>query len=333
MEKEIDVDFVEGKGPMFIFVHGLGLDKNVWITPEKSMVLAGCYPISVMLAKPPPDRVVEKDEPVEPLTSGIGPNRLSTLFHDLSERGFSCLAFNQRRPANVIAYAIDDIMELIGKFTDYTRSGVFLVGHSRGGVIARTYAETYGGVLGFITLSSPHGGSNLAKWAKSVSRFTSVVLPLMNNTEKGTLMHGTKRLLTYIGSNAVEELLPESSFIASLSRVKPGDMFAMSAGCSKAGLFTIYRAKKTPDAVREGFSSVTYKKLLSVPESLLPFIPDNIIPEELLDSLGDGMVSVKSSRIPYADVHLVYPLNHVEVLFDQSVRSDALNALRDNKII
>ena len=54
---------------------------------------------------------------------------------------------------------------------------VFLVGHSMGGILARSYLQEYGGekVAGCITIGAPHSGSELAIFA--ISKLGRALLP------------------------------------------------------------------------------------------------------------------------------------------------------------
>ncbi|MBF0317877.1 MAG: alpha/beta hydrolase [Nitrospirae bacterium] len=339
--KTLDVYFREGmRGyPLFVFVHGLGMDKNVWVCPERSRVLAGSYPVNVMLSRPPQSKVVSSREPLPLITTGEHrQGELRTLFHDLTALDIPCLSFTLQRPANRVVHAINDLLCILDVCKDYTRHGVVIVGHSRGGVIARWFAESVAEapVLGVVAISAPNEGSTLARWATVLSRFTSLVLPYLNEAERGSFLSKIRGSFSFLGSKAVREMLPGSDFIRSLARKPAKKFFMMTIGATRAELLSLYKVQSTPCNDNDN-RMVTYKKLLSIPETmsklLATLLPEGLAPEEITDGLGDGIVSERSSRVPYADRHLVYPLNHVEVLFDETVRTDILAELKQQGFI
>ncbi|MBF0344730.1 MAG: hypothetical protein HQL06_10925 [Nitrospirae bacterium] len=339
MARAIDVFFHKGKMayPLFVFMHGLGMDKNVWVYPEKARVLAGSYPIEIMLSRAPQQKVVSRQESISPITTGELSYELDTVFHDLMALDMPCLAFSLQRPANEVVYALNELTGILNAYKDYTRQGVIIVGHSRGAVVARRFAETLPPtvdvpLLGIISISAPHGGSTLAKWATVLSTFTSLVLPYLEDVEKGTFLSKIQRSFNFLSSRAVKELLPNSELIRSLVAKPARKFFTLSIGTIKAELFTLYSVQFNS---RPGDDKrmLTYKKLFSVPEILTTILPNGIAPDEITDGLGDGLVSEKSSRIPYSDKHIVYPLNHVEVLFDEQVRTDIISELKQQGFV
>ena len=46
-----------------------------------------------------------------------------------------------------------------------------------------------------------------------------------------------------------------------------------------------------------------------------------MVPEELREGQGDGLVSAASAVLPHADEHRDFHLNHVAMLFDKEVRA------------
>ena len=94
-----------------------------------------------------------------------------------------------------------------------TNAGIILIGHSRGGLIARKYLfKQDKSIKGLITISTPHKGSSVAKIAKYLSPLVSMINPLVPNGDKGTLSFSIKRILDFLKSRALKELLPDSKF-------------------------------------------------------------------------------------------------------------------------
>src|SRR4030042_329667 len=52
------LDIVLNKGddnkPAVVFIHGLGMDKNIWADPAKSRILGGMFPLRILINKKRP---------------------------------------------------------------------------------------------------------------------------------------------------------------------------------------------------------------------------------------------------------------------------------------
>ncbi len=297
MSKLIDVTFTDGKPnlPLCIFIHGVGMNKNIWIAPESVRVLAGNIQIKVFLSK----RFLNYP--------------LKTLYHELLERGYPCLLWSQRRPAGPLQEALDELCSLIERKKG--DGGLIFIGHSRGGIVARKYVEQNpADIRLLITLGSPHSGSHMARLAKKTAKVTTLFRPFFDDAKKGSLADALRKTMALLECEALSELLPHSQLINSLKSEKPGVFKAISvSGTSTCAIIDV------PE-------KLLLEKLL--PEKLLKNkIIDRLLPEELLNEKGDGLVSLKSARLTYADEHLSYPLNHLELLFDKTLREDLLKRI------
>ncbi len=67
------------------------------------------------------------------------------------------------------------------------------------------------------------------------------------------------------------------------------------------------------------------QRVFSVPAVLGQVFPDRFFPEEMKAGFGDGLVSLASSRLPGAQEHLEFPVNHAGILFDETVRTKVLD--------
>ncbi|GAB4414026.1 MAG: hypothetical protein OHK0032_10110 [Thermodesulfovibrionales bacterium] len=72
------------------------------------------------------------------------------------------------------------------------------------------------------------------------------------------------------------------------------------------------------------------QRVLAMPEIFEHLIPESSFPDEMKKGKGDGLVSVESSRLPWADEHYNFDLNHAGILFDEGVRGKVMDAI--NKI-
>jgi pimeloyl-ACP methyl ester carboxylesterase len=285
------LDVVSHKGSndnaAVVFIHGLGMNKDIWIDPLNSRILGGQFPLKVLLRKMYPGEDVPQ-----------------TLYNDLERKDYSVITWSQKRPAGPIDSVIPELNEIVNIAREMTRAGIILIGHSRGGLIGRKYIiEKKRSIRGLITISTPHGGSSIAGIAKYLSPLISMLNPLVPAGEKGTLSFSIKRILDFLKSKALKELLPGSTFFKSLKDGPAEGIYYASVGGTNPTLFTFYG--------------------LSFPDVLEKIISENLYPEEMKKGKGDGLVSAENSRIPWSEEYYAFDRNHAEILFDAGAR-DAL---------
>jgi len=272
--------------PAIVFIHGLGMDKNIWVNPSESRILGGMFPLKILLDK---KNTLENVEEIQ------------TLFDDLRQRDYSVITWSQRRPAGPIDSAVKELHEIIIEARKMTKAGIILIGHSRGGLIARKYLfKQNKSIKGLITISTPHKGSSVARIVKYLSPLVSMINPLVPNGDKGTLSFSIKRILDFFKSRALKELLPDSNFFKSIKDGPLNGVHYASVGGTKPTLFNLYN--------------------VSFPDIFEKIIPENLYPEEMRMGKGDGLVSAESSKIPWSNEHYNFAFNHAEILFDNGVR-------------
>jgi len=320
--------------PAVIFIHGLGMDENIWINPFESRILAGEFPITTLLGKKPQprdfDQGDQKTKRTFPRMSiGEHPHLLRTLFHDLRKKGYTVITWSQKRPAAPMEYVVHELKEIVEETRTFARAGIILVGHSRGGLVGRKYLM--GGdrtIRGLITISTPHKGSSLAKVSTYLSPLASLLGPFFSDKEKGTLSFTIKRMSELLRSEALKELLPESAWIQSLKDEPYAWVSYISIGGTKPTLFSLYRWKR--EIVDEGGHKrwlLKPEELFSVPDIFEKVIPLKLYPEEMQDMKGDGLVSAQSSQIPWSTEHYTFYLNHAQILFDKDARETLVKAI------
>jgi pimeloyl-ACP methyl ester carboxylesterase len=320
--------------PAVILIHGLGMDQNIWLNPTESRFLAGEFSITTFLSKKPrpSDSGLREQKPkkdVPKFSFGEQPGTLQTLFHDLKQKGYTVITWSQKRPAAPIDDVVHELKEIVEKTSTFTRAGIILIGHSRGGLVGRKYLmERDRSIRGLVTISTPHQGSSLAKLGKYLSPLARVLIPLFSDEEKGTVSFAIKRISEFFRSEALKELLPESACIQSLQDEPCEWISYVTIGGTNPTLFSLYKWKW--DAVREG----DYKrwflrpiKLFSIPDIFEKVVPSNIYPDEMKKAKGDGLVSVESSRIPWGNEHYLFHLNHAQILFDKNVRDTVIKEI------
>lgn len=286
---ELETVFYDGeKGrPFLIFVHGMGMNVKAWSEPSGAMIIGGKYPLKALLR--PGDE-------------------LETSFGDLRSMGFPVLSWTQSRPVGPIQLAVDELSWVIKEYRDYTRCGIVLIGHSRGGLVGRKYLEgSDPSVRGLLTLAAPHRGTNMARWAVSFSPLSSALNRVIKGVSREAVDSAFQRVLNFLSSSGLEELLPDSEFFLHLRDKKQQGVKYVSAGGTNPNLL---------DAISVSLTELTSKVL-----------PDQIVPEEMRQGYGDGLVSAASAVLPYADEHRDFPVNHAAVLFDKEVRSYVMRSV------
>jgi pimeloyl-ACP methyl ester carboxylesterase len=294
---KLDIVAYQGEAgkPAILFIHGLGMDKDIWINPSNARILGGMFPLKVLLKKCFPDE---------------DPGAARTLFEILRQKGYTVVTWSQKRPAGPIDTAVQELQEVIRIVHAMDHESIFLMGHSRGGLIARKYlAGTNEPVQALITLATPHHGSAVAGIARYVSPLAVWLAPVIPKGEKGTLRFALRRVLEFLRSRALRELLPESGFFQSLDDGPMEGVYYASVGGTSPNLFTL--------------SGIV------VPDIFEKIIPATLFPEEMKQGKGDGLVSVESSRLPWCHEHYLFGLNHAELLFDERV-SDRVVSIIEN---
>jgi pimeloyl-ACP methyl ester carboxylesterase len=277
----------EGSKPLLIFIHGMGMNMTAWSDPGKARILGGKYPLRAL--------------------AGRG-DEMETSFGDLKKLGFPVLSWTQSRPAGLIRIAVDELRYLMEEYRSRAGNGVILICHSRGGLVGRKYLEEYDrSVRGLVTLSTPHLGTTMAKWALSLLPVTSTLNRYIKGVAQQEADSAFKRVLSFLCSSGLRELLPDSEFFLGLhDRKQQGTRYISLGGTN-------------PDLLK----AIS----VSLPELISKMVPERIVPYEMREGYGDGLVSAASSELPYGDEHRNFPVNHAAVLFDKEVRNYAVDAV------
>jgi pimeloyl-ACP methyl ester carboxylesterase len=293
--RKMDLETVSFPGnpekPSIVFIHGLGMDKNIWVAPLRSRVLGGMFPLEFL---------VNRYAPKEPRV-------FQTLFHDLKKRGYPVITWSQQKLSVPIHAVVPELHTVVTLARGMSDAGIILIGHSRGGLIGRKYlSETDEPLRGLITLAAPHKGSAIAKVVRYIAPLASVLSPLVQG-DKNNVSRSLKRISEFLKSKALQELLPESRFFKTLHDGPRAGVSYFSAGGTNPVLFTL--------------------SAVSFPVIFEKIIPGHLYPDEMRPGMGDGLVSAESAKIPWADEHFSFDCNHAEILFDERVRNTLMHAV------
>ncbi len=281
-QKREEIFFKGKKGlPLLVFIHGMGMNASAWADPAKARVLGGTYPLSVLFRG--------------------GDTELLTSFQDLKALGYNILTWTQSRPAGPIHIAVSELRRLLKEYRTHAADGIIFICHSRGGLIARKYLEEGDlSAKALITLATPHRGTTMARWAAFFQPFTSALDTLLRGFSRKDVDSAFGRIIAFLGSSGLRELLPGSGFYRDLhDRRSEGSLYISVGGTD-------------PDLLGPVG--------LPIAEFMSRLVPGRIIPEELREGQGDGLVSAASAVLPHADEHRDFHKNHVVMLFDKEVR-------------
>jgi pimeloyl-ACP methyl ester carboxylesterase len=276
---EQDIIFYKGTPgrPLVIFIHGMGMDAGFWANPAGARILGGKYPLRILI----PGMVIKNS------------------FDDLRALGFSVLTWSQARPAGEAMVAFEELKEIA---LAHSSGPLILIGHSRGGLLARMLVEhDINNVMAVITIGSPHHGSTIARWADHLSPFASLLKKIIDTGKNNRSGSSIQKILGFLSSSGIKEMLPDSDFMNALS--------------SKAveGITTISIGGTDPSLIR-----LNGKTIMA---ALSGILPNSMLPDEIREGMGDGMVSAASSVWPGASEHQNFYAHHVSLAFDKDIRT------------
>jgi pimeloyl-ACP methyl ester carboxylesterase len=297
--------------PVVLLIHGLGMNNYFWIDPEKCFVLGGLAPLTIFLTETP-------EKPINALSFGFIDPAIQSLWNCLENAGFSLASWSQRQPLGPIQLAVDELRSSLAAVKNkWPDKPVYLVGHSRGGLIARRFLleEPAADIEGIITICSPHSGTDMAKFSGYLKPAGLLLERIIPGKSKATLTKALGRLSAFLQSPAIEELRPSSDFMASLQKPLPDQIKKLSFGGTNPALFQIL--------VRLPADNF---KVIKFPDMLTGLIPSDRLPRELTPGLGDALVTASSAKLSGSS-HYEFPDNHVRAAYDQNIHKIILDFL------
>ena len=291
----------ENTRPVIIFVHGLGLSSRIWTDMLNYRVLAGYLPIISLIQVH--SSVLYR---IDHYNNSLQRKKLVTLWDGLRGKGFNLICWSESKPYNSIVEVVKELKEVVTtariSFPDLP---IALIGHSRGGLIARKYMEQNTEDLrALITISTPHRGSSIAKFGIRLSNFFQNLLDRKINNP------ALQGLISLIRSQALHELYPGSNFLKCLNDIPYKHIKYISFGGNNPfGFIKVFQ--KHPNLIR-----------------YLNILAHSVCPDELVSGKGDGFVTVESAHLPWADHHYTLPDNHASILCNHTVIEIIANSLK-----
>lgn len=309
--------------PAVIFIHGAGMDAFQWLSPSETRIFGGAFPLSIVTRIPPEPLILKEKPVILPEKFSIGNTfPLSTSFNDLKEKGYTVITWSQTKPLGSIYHAVNELKYLVQFSNSLSDKGIILIGNSRGGLIARKFIENYYNkkIKAVITIATPHRGSSMAKWISHISKITEILKPLLKIFPE-RIEKISHRLIDFLSSEAVKELLPDSPFIQSLKKIDNENFFFIAG--SNPALFIIYEWRQK----QEGDFFILYpEKIFSFPQSLISILPEKFVPNEWRQ--GDGLVSLESA-MGCSNSGKVFAFNHAEIIVSGESRNYILEIIEN----
>ena len=290
--------------PAIILIHGLGMNNYFWVDPKKCFVLGGLAPLTIFLAN-------AAGKPENTLSFVTMEHDMQGLWKRLLKAGFSLASWTQSQPLGPIQVAIDELGAVMATVQNkWPNKPVYLVGHSRGGLIARKFLleGKIPDIKGLITICSPHAGTGMAKFVRYLKPTGSFLEKIIPHQSKAALAKALGRLAEFLQSPAIEELAPESAFLVSLKKSLPKQVRKLSFGGTSPALFQLFL--QLPASKR---------KVIKFPDMLARAIPSVHLPRELTPGLGDALVTAESAKLP-GSTHYNFPNNHVKSAYDKQIQ-------------
>jgi pimeloyl-ACP methyl ester carboxylesterase len=267
----------------------------------------------------------------------------------LAEAGFPTLNYSQTGPRDVLVEpvrelrAILDAIDTDGRFAAVRDRSIVLMGHSRGGILARLLlvqlAASGGSMLArirtCITLHSPNLGSTAAlvalELAKVAASWRVLGVPLVPPALAPTALQALDDLVDLIeaeaGAPAYTDFALGSLTLAQLAAAEPvPGVSYFTFGGTRPVLLNLRGWEFTADSVVPfNHAPAFHWRTAYVP--FLPLPPPGVLPlPELLEGGGDVLTSALLTLLPFAE-HRDNYINHAEALWDDGLKGQVVEIL------
>ncbi len=306
--------------PVAILIHGLGVDKGIWTDPLNTKLLAKNIPLKVIAATKPPSRISSSRKKI---TIGDPPDSIDNLWSVLKEEGYNLITWSQRRPVGPVDFVVAELDEMLSKAEElFPGLPIALIGHSRGGLIARKLMEDrHAEIKALITIASPHHGSSVSKIGRRLKPIASVLKGIIPKEKHSTLMKTLKNTTDFLTGEALKELMPGSVFLKNIKDSRQRGIKYLSFGGTEPRLITIYQLR------RDG-KEIYPVPLIDIPDTLMKILPAPLRIREMIPGKGDSLVTAKSSLLPWAARHYDVPANHISIMWNEKVIEKTIELLK-----
>jgi hypothetical protein len=259
-------------------------------------------------------------------------NRPAPLWDELRERGYHLLTWTQRAPNGPLQLAVDEVAVIMRlAHALFGQAPLVCVCFSRGGLVLRKYIQDHGRAFPqlrkVIFLSTPHHGSKIAAAADLLGDLTDWVPRITRLLTEAARRAGfagpqsaldrvcslASRVIRFLEGEAIAEMKPTSAVIQQLGQREAMERTLGIPYVNLVGVSNTYTKLYLVHDQRPTFTEVA---------SLLDLIPDFLVPPELDDGQGDGLVAVQRARLDWVPMGAPeqFAVNHATILTDAGVR-------------
>lgn len=330
--------------PILILIHGFGATEKSWTNPYEEFLGRGKISFDYVLAdyrgRPSPPyfpfgkfRNYCLSTPLRRFSSRPPP-----LWDVLKDRGYNLVTWTQCKPYGPIALAVEELNGIMEESEVIFGGGgpLVLVGHSRGGLVARKWIQDHpakrGRIEGLILLACPNGGSRLADVADFFARGVKVINRIIPSDlwpDRGRIFPRLsafyEEIVGLFKGVALEELRPHSSFILGLKRKELEEERSRIPYLNLVATSTVFTKLYRISTHDIG----DLREVISLIDSLPKMIPAVMMPDEIVNEKGDGLVSKGRARIAWMrpGSQKEFPVNHLRMLIDLDVRKEIIRFL------
>jgi pimeloyl-ACP methyl ester carboxylesterase len=243
------------------------------------------------------------------------------------------------RDQDLFEPAVKSAQEALAELARLTGNApIALVGHSRGGLVARRLLKDPAQpgrdrVRWLVTLHSPHQGSSMATAGVAMQRrleklgevaefdwLPSPVRPALKSlldAVGGVLDGAVDAVVAITGLKGARELADNGEVLAALRRGegKPAGVRVVTFGGTSPRVALVHGYLYDARSALPG-----EEEWSAVPHRVLDFPADLNVAFPEMKPGGDLLVTDAASRLPWADQHVSHALNHAEVLWSRTVQ-------------
>jgi len=366
-----------GSKPIVILLHGLGGDRDDWMNPfqdrnwpydhrcDPEEIDEGVHSGPAMGKWPGLDTRYFLSPRLQSNSRGADRSDDRSWWQALVSAGFPVFTYSQAPTLlmplsqGVVAEFkrfMETIMrDVLGDPALCDRK-IVLLGHSRGGLIARAFlgdpdvkagtGSRFPQVSGLITLSSPHQGSHMSLMDDKLISFLSAIqrhVPRLPNDAGNQVINVLKAKTDAFVDEYGDEIEPNSPFYRALQAQEPvlPGVCCISVGGTSPRLMRVYLWMFTSDSLlpRRGRARkiefhwrakpIEARGASPIPDGL-PLKLLGIDVDEIMPGRGDGLTADSRCHFPapfQVEEHLSFKLSHAEELWDPQLQATIIKRL------
>jgi pimeloyl-ACP methyl ester carboxylesterase len=316
--------------PWVVLIHGLGMSQRSWSDPFAEKLLGGVLSFDHVLTDLQASTGLALFSTAGRLAFSP-PLRLSrprplSFWEFLKREGCGILSWSQEKPLGPIDRAVGELQQLLGAIPRQEK--ITLLGHSRGGLVARKYLQDrrpgWNRISGVVLLGVPNHGSGIAKLGRFLARPLSLLgggkihpsLPLQID-KNGSKTFRIRNFAANGFEGGVGELVPRSAFLRSLiageGEESSNNVSYLNVIGTRTDFIRFYLRLSPAGRVKPVFSLF---------DGLERILPPSLLPPEIRQGRGDGQVSLRSAWLPWAGKNIRVPANHAQLLVNPEVQGE-----------